>query len=306
MPRVPSSSGGAPLGAPPHAVSRPWLVIDVQHGLGNRLRAMASAAAIAAQTGRDLVVLWRPDHHCNCRLEDLLDYEGPVLDDDAGGVLRARADLYYSYMELEPGACFEAPILPGAEAAPGQSVYVRSAYTLVSPHRSMAREQDFLRRLRPAAAVRALIDGVPHPSQVAAHIRMGTGPGFDHISYESPENWPAGRHRELSAWRARSHVDRFIPRIEQLIAQGLCDSLFLAADLPETYAVMAERFGDRLRWLARADYDRSARQLQYALADMVLLARADRFLASTWSSFSDLAQRLARPGRIVEQSGRDF
>lgn len=288
------------------APSRPWLVIDARHGLGNRLRAMASAASIAARSGRDLVVLWQPDHHCDCRIFDVLDYDGAVIEADPGDVLRAAADLSYSYMEIEAAAAYQAPILPGGAADAGKTVFVRSAYTLVSPYRDFDTEQRFLRGLRPSAGVLELVGQVRRPNQVAAHVRMGTGPGFDHLSYEAPDNWPAERHRELAEWRARSHMDRFLPRIERLIAEGACETLFLAADLPETYAAFAARFGARVAWLERPDFDRSARQLQYAMADMLLLTAADRFLASTWSSFSDMAQRLARPGRPFERSGIDF
>jgi hypothetical protein len=294
------------LAAPAHVVRRPWLVIDAQHGLGNRLRAISSAAVIAEQSGRDLVVLWQPDHHCDCHLSDLLDYPGAVITADPDNSLHAAADLTWSYMEIEEGSTFQAPILADMARHADQTIYIRSAYSLNSPLVTMAAEQAFLKSLRPSAPVLDLLDQVRHPNQVAAHIRMGTGPKFDHLSFEAPENWPAERHRELTEWRTKSHMDRFIPRIDALIAQGDCETLFLAADLPQTYALFAERYKTRLAWLERPDFDRSARQLQYALADMLLLTAADRFLASTWSSFSDMAQRLAPAGRPFERSGHDF
>lgn len=52
------------------------LIIDVQHGLGNRLRAMTSAATIAQCTGRDLVVVWRADHHCEGLISQVLEFGG--------------------------------------------------------------------------------------------------------------------------------------------------------------------------------------------------------------------------------------
>ncbi len=293
------------LFAPAHSLSRPWLIIAVQHGLANRLRALASAAVIAARTDRHLVVLWQPDAHCDCRLTDLLDYPGAVIEDACDGAIRAQADLAFSYMEIDPDNCFGLPLL----ADPGQasaSVYIRSAYSLISPHTDFAAEQRFLKRLTPTRPVRDLVASVRHPNQVAAHIRMASGAGFDHLPYEAPGNWPDARHAELQSWRAKSHARHFVARIDTLIAEGACDSLFLAADLPDTYSRFAERFGDRVVWLERTQFDRSARQLQYALADLLLLTAANRFLASTWSSFSDVAQRLARPGRRIEQSGRDF
>ncbi|MFN3954291.1 MAG: hypothetical protein ACK4LQ_07530 [Pararhodobacter sp.] len=295
-----------PLGAPAHRLRRRRFFIDAQHGLCNRLRAMASAAAIAARTDRELVVIWRTDHHCEARLGDLLDYSGPVIEDSGADAIRAVAGLEYNYMEIEPGSCFQAPILPGELAVSAGDVYVRSAYTLNSPHRTHEDEQRFLRALVPAEPVLDLVASVRHPNQVAVHIRMATGPGFDHLSHEAPENWPEERHRELAEWRARSHPRFFLARLDALAAQGQAQTIFLAADHPQTYAEFSERFGERLAWLPRRLFDRSAMQLQYALADLLLLTGAERFLGSSWSSFSDVAQRLAHPDRPFEQSGVDF
>lgn len=295
------SDAPAMSNAPAPLSGRPFLYIDAQHGLCNRLRAIASAAAIAKETGRELVVIWVPDHHCEGHLADIIDYPGLVVWDAArADALRARANVRYNYMEIEADADFDAPIL---EDDPGGDVHIRAAYTLNSRHRDYRIEQAFLRRLVPTGIVADLVASVPHPNDIAAHVRMGTGPDHDHLSFEAPENWPAERHAELIRWRQASHADRFIARIEAMNDDA---TIFLAADLPDTYARFAARFGSRLTFLPRPDFDRSARQLQYALADLILLSSPDHFLASNWSSFSDVAQRLARPGRTLEQSGIDF
>lgn len=280
------------------------LFIDAQHGLCNRLRVIASGAAIARATGRELVVVWVPDAHCEGLISDVLSYSGPVLSTaQAAAEARHQSAQALSYLEIEPGAVPGWPVLEQPVAG---DVYVRSADRLVSPHRSLAAEQAFLRGLRPSAAVQSLIARVPHPSQLSLHIRMGTGPGFDHLPWEAPSNWPPERHAELVAWREKSHLRHFVARLDALVGTGQAETIFVAADLPETYAALTERYGPRLRYLPRDLYDRSARQLQFAMADLLLLTAAERFLASTWSSFSDIARRLARTGWMVEQSGRDF
>lgn len=264
---------------------------------------MVSAAAIARRTGRQLFVIWVPDHHCQARLQDVLEYPGPVIEDAAtAAVLRARADQVYNYMEIEEGAQFQQSIAP----LPGQDVYVRSAYTLNSPYGDIGIEQSVLRALRPSRAVLELVSRVPRPSDVAVHIRMSTGEGYDHLSYEAPANWPAHRHAELTEWRRKSHVDRFITRLDGLVAQGRAERIFVAADLPETYARLQDRFGLRIRYLERDLFDRSPRQLVFAMADLLLLTAAPCFLASSWSSFSDLATRIAHPKRETLKSGVDF
>lgn len=280
------------------------LVIDVQHGLSNRLRAMASAAAIAEATGRDLVVVWRPDAHCEARAGDLLDLPWPVIEAERpADLLRRCAAEAVTYMEIEPGARFNAPIL-GAEI-PGD-LYVRSAYVLVSPHRDPKVETRILRDLRPVRAVQDLVAQVPKGAEIAAHVRMATGPAFDHLAAESPANWPEARHRELTEWRRTSDVGRFVAVLDRLTAEGRTGPVFVAADLAASYAALRERFGARIQMLDRDLYDRSARQLQYALADLILLTRPPLLLASAGSSFSDLAQRIGPPGRRVLKSGSDF
>lgn len=283
-------------------VSRPKLYIDVQHGLCNRLRAMASAAVLARASRRELVVIWRADHHCGCRLSDLFDYPGPVIEDDRADQIRRQSARVYNYMEIEEGAQYLEEITPREIKG---DIYIRSAYSLISPQANFEAEQPFLKSLIPARPVQDLVDSVPHPSDLALHIRKATGPGFDHLAHESPDNWPEERHQELIHWRAQSQPERFIQRLDQLMDAG-AESFFLAADHPDTYAQFSERYGARMRHLPRGLYDRSARQLQYALADLLLLTFADKLLASTWSSFSDMAQRLAPYGRALEKSGKDF
>lgn len=285
---------------------RPCLFIDVQHGLCNRLRALASAATVASATRRELVVIWRRDHHCQARISDLLHYSGAVIEADITEDIREASSLFYNYMEIEPGSCFEAPILADGDAHVGGDVYVRSAYPLKGPHADPSAARRFLHGLRPSEAVLELMAECPRSFDICAHIRMEGGSGFEHLPYESAENWPEHRHRELAEWRKLSHRDRFISRLDALIEEGKAESIFVAADLSDTYAVLADRYGARLSWLKRDLYDRSMRQLQYALADLMLLTAGARFLGSPWSSFTDVAQSLARPARPFEVSSRDF
>lgn len=292
-----------PLPAPSHRIARPRLFIDAQHGLANRMRTIASAASIAQRAGHDLYVVWRPDIHCGARMRDLFDYPGPVIEDGAADLCRAGAAQLFNDMEIEPGSRHGAQVHPDRR---GGDLYIRSAYTLRSPLRRLEDEQAFLRGLVPSAPVRDLVAGVPGPSALSAHIRMASGGDHDHRPEESPDNWPDHRHREIAEWRAKSHSSRFAARIDALLAQGKADTIFLAADLPETYDLFSDRYGPRLRVLRRTLFDRSEQQLQYALADLLLLTATQRLLASTWSSFSDMAQRLMRPRRAIERSGLDF
>ncbi|WP_194098294.1 O-fucosyltransferase family protein [Marivivens aquimaris] len=285
---------------------RPFLFIDVQHGLCNRLRALASAEALAEQTGRELVVIWRTDAHCEARIGDLLDYSGMVIETDEATAIRQSCEIEYNYMEAEENSCHLAPVFTADTNERDRDVYLRSAYSLVSPKLSFDLEQEKLRAMRPSRAVLDLMEPIQKPNDMAVHIRMAGGQGFEHLEYESPKNWPAHRHEELQKWRQQSNREKFIARIRELENDNSVNSIFLAADTPETYAAFADEFGNKLVTVERTLYDRSAIQIQYALADLLMLTTGRHFLGSPWSSFTDVAQRLAGPGRPMEVSGLDF
>lgn len=292
----------APTPAPGPRPARPALFVDAQHGLGNRLRAIGSAAAAARAEDRELVIIWRPDHHCDCRMTDLFEYDGPVREDlDPDAAAKAGAAVF-NYMEIEPDARKNALV----RFDPGRDVYFRSAFVMNHPASNWEAENVFLQSLTPEAAVRDLVASVRSPNDVSAHVRMAGGPQFEHLAWESAQNWTSEAHAAVAHWRAQSHYDRFLARLDALFAVGAAQSVFVAADMPEVYAAFRERFGDQVAHLPRNVNDRSRDQLRYALADALLLSRAPRLLGSTWSSFSELAMRLARSGQSVEMTGKDF
>lgn len=288
--------------SPAVQVPQPKLFIDAQHGLGNRLRAIASAMSIAKGLGREPVIVWEPDIHCDCHLADLLEYEGAVIRQRFLQDAADRGCAVFNYMPHEPGAAKDAPI----RARPRDDIYARSAFVLRSPHSTWDADNANLRSLRPVQAVRDLVARVPQPFALSAHVRMEAGKGRDHNAWDRPENWRPEDHDLIHHWRAKSHFSRFMARIDALLARPGSGRLFVAADLPETYAAFAERYGDRLLHLPRDVYDRSAGQIRHALADAMLLGMAPRMLGSTWSSFSELAQRLAPGPMVTEMSGKDF
>lgn len=297
-----SAPGPRPVAPQVQTHKRAKLYADGQHGLGNRLRALGSAAAIAAATDRELVVVWEPDFHCDCRFTDLFDYNGPVEHAAFAADAARRGAAVFNYMEIEEGAHKDQPV----EMKDDQDVYLRSAYVLRHPASNWTSENDFLRALKPAEPVLALTDTVRWPNDVSVHVRMAGGKQFEHLPWESVENWTQEGHEQVAYWRERSHYSAFLKRIDALVQAGEAKTFFLAADLPETYRVFEERYGDQIAYLPRSTNDRSAEQLRYALADALLLSRAHRLLGSTWSSFSELAMRLAAAPMQVEMSGRDF
>lgn len=282
------------------AAVRPRLYIDAQHGLGNRLRALASATTIARQSGRDLFVIWTPDHHCDCTLRDLFKYEGNVVADidalDLSGAAR------YSYMEAEQNSCKDGHINLNTE----RDIYIKSAYVINNDLSSWEKENAILRELIPVDAVMELVSQVVAEGRVGVHVRMEGAKDTDHHSYDAPQNWNAASHAQISLWRGKSHYEKFMQRMDKLIAEDHGLRFFLAADTAAAYSAFSAKYGERFSCLPRRDYDRSLGQLRFALADALLLSRCKLLMGSTWSSFSELAQRLSTTIERVEMSGADF
>ncbi|HFQ14844.1 MAG TPA: hypothetical protein ENK41_00695 [Rhodobacteraceae bacterium] len=290
------------IGAPSVATGKQQVFIDAQHGLGNRLRAIAAAASIAGKTDRELVIVWHPDAHCDCRFDDLFQYDGPVVSEPFIDTARALGYRVYNYMEVEEGAEKDAPI----DASGTASLYIRSAYPLNAPEAVTAVEDRFLRRLDPVAEIRDMIASVRTPNDLSVHVRMQGGLAHEALPYEAPENWTPEGRAQIDYWRGKSHYSNFFRRIDQLTDGAGIDRLFVAADSQATYDAFLDRYGDRVAWLRRDVYDRSARQLKYALADIYLLGHTRRMLGSSWSSFSDIARRLSPNKLATELSGKDF
>jgi len=288
--------------SPPILRRKKRLYIDVQHGLGNRLRAFASAGVIADMDDRELVVIWEPDHHCDCRMGDLLKYDGICLEQGFFHEAQQKGMAVYTYMEAEEGAKKDARIVHTSN----QDLYIRSAYVLNSPYSSWAAENIFLKNLTISDEVLDLMSAVRRPNVLGVHVRMQGAKGSDNNSYDRPENWTDEGQELLHYWREKSHFSHFQKRIDGLIEAGAAETIFLAADTPATYDAFAQQYGGRVARLQRNLFDRSKHQIQYGLADVLLLSECKHFLGSSWSSFSELALRLSGGFDSVEMSGRDF
>lgn len=279
----------------------PKLYIDAQHGLGNRLRAIGSAAAIAKNEGYELVIVWQPDEHCDCYFHDLFEYDGPVIDSSFNKINDRNIRLY-NYMEIEGGKKNE-PINCGKQ----QSIYVRSAFTLSHDSSTWSIENKFIQSLKPVKKIRDLVNSVEFPSDVSVHIRMGETIEGKLPSYEKSDgNWSAADQELINMCREKSSINAFSAYLDILISKNPSLTIFLACDNEIGYHHMLKRYGAKISRLRRSVYDRSSKQIQYALADAILLSKSDLLLGSNWSSFTELARRFSINNLPIKLAGIDF
>ena len=119
-------------------VQTPVVIVDPRNGLGNRLRAIASAMAVAAYLRRPLVVAWESDSHCSCSLRMLFEEPFPfiLLEDRplaSDGTPRAPAAVLdraafrvYNYMRFEEGGAKGEAI----DDRDARHIYFRSAFQM--------------------------------------------------------------------------------------------------------------------------------------------------------------------------------
>ena len=93
--------------------STKYVIVNAKNGLGNRLRALATAMSVAADLGRPVLLIWVPDLHCNCSFSSL--YRAPLpfaLMDEEIPVSEMHNSSFQqvNYMRPEPGAIKDEPV----------------------------------------------------------------------------------------------------------------------------------------------------------------------------------------------------
>ena len=232
----------------------PWVVAEVKNGLGNRLRAIASAMAVASQERRPLLVVWEPDLHCNCSLLSMLktplpfalieapppaglkmsefslcDYQAAsaaassAVSGQKMGEERQLAALHEGAFGL-PNVCRQkdAEVTLPAE----RHLWWRSAFLMNHPHGGWKEARRALRVLVPNAAVEAQL--VASRQMVGVHVRNVFDAPRDATTAAQATGERAveaaetqyGREAaaQLRAYRNASHWSQFVLRIEQLLA----------------------------------------------------------------------------------------
>jgi len=305
---------------------RRYVIADVKNGLGNRLRALASAMSLAQWLGRPLLVVWVPDLHCNCSFTSI--YEPPpfVVIQSAlnPAKLSARDFQVYNYMRGEPGAFKDERV----EVDPDRHLYFRSAYVMNHPVGQWfgGGPQREIQRLQPVDEVQKML--VADHSMIGIHVRNVFDAPRDEQTNKSVEGAPAvkGAEKEygkavadtLLQWRRAAHWSNFVPRITSLVKSANASRVnlrfYLAADSDEAYAGLTELFPDNIIYTRRScetkrcDF-RDCTSLVYSLVDMMNLARTRQILGSGYSSYSEVAAYLGgtkgKPLPIL-MAGRDF
>ena len=288
--------------------SKRVIFVHAQYGLGNRLRALGSAMALANVTQHILVLIWVPDAHLNCTFNDLFANDMIVLDKlsmEWPPSIMHRNDPamrqmdFYNFMRDKDGIHVHDPNIQRIDPKPNKHVYVKSAYVIrssftpriistTSAYWSVMREN-----LIPIPWIMELVHDPGLKSireMIGVHIRSRTIE--NDIKGVKAENY--GRSYEITdKWRKVTGLQTFVKRMRKVDSKQV---YFIAADQQETIEALQNEFGaHRIRALRRSEpcEMRNALCVRLALADIICLSRTRLILGSHWSSFTETAVRLS-------------
>lgn len=244
---------------------------------------------------------WRPYNYMSKDGEDsAIHYPLPVV--GRGAEIEEGVDGVQ--VEAESGV-----VAPEDPIPTSAHIYVKTAYVVQTLQHVMNRRNvnSELRRLVPVPEVIKLFNTnsvAALQKSIGVHIRS-RGLKRDNVGVDMGCEYTASGARVTEYWRRRTGPRVFIPKLKSYVKRDRNVTFFVAADDVEVVEGLKKKFPGRVLSISRKCDDRSPECVQYALADLMSLARSKKLLGSHWSSFTETASRLGGGKRIM-LSGRDF
>lgn len=288
--------------------------INVKNGLGNRLRAFASAYVIAQATNRQLVLIWTPDFHCEAKFGDLfktnyllkdvtiLENDKTIFTEDITQYKINENDnivknkIIYNYMSSKDTYI--------DDTSP-YDIYVSSACVLKNNNTNWTKEALVLKQLEPVDNINNLIlkyaKEFDISNTIGVHIRMGQETST--AQYENISDYSDAAKKSVTKWRTSSHWSVFVREMKRIMKENPNQKFFVCCDNEDIYGNILKEINN-IFYIKKSVYDRSFEQIISGLIDVILLSRTKHILGSNWSSFTELAHRLS--GKQLTLAGVNF
>ena len=287
--------------------------VEPQYGAGNRLRAYASAAVLAREMGRSLVVVWEQDMHAQYRLSQLFTNVQGILVEDGSNVIQKLQSsksgvTVYDYMKpSEKGA-----IIYNTK----KHIYVRSAFVIngaTAVNKNLLDAE--IQQLHPVGLIEHLLnEKVRHFGSkplIGAHIRTLSDLRKDIPGFKELANITGTALGKTMEYRQKCHVEYFIPHLRNALRNDPSAVIFVTSDSFESIIKLVHEFGENKVFYSAEVYNakclspdsikkRHALCTQLAMVDFIFLSRAKLLFTSRWSSASEL---IVRFGSRTHQSG---
>ncbi len=249
-------------------------VTGVYHGLGNRVRVVLGSHSLAQLEGREFFHTWHTGAEFGARFDELWQVDDQVISRRTAQLLSVRYPFRDNTLEWLDDSARAARVLQ-----------IRTPHALLLPAAAEPWEAQ-LQALRPVDAIGVrVIDffgsrlaGAPYVG-----VMVRTHPNSHEATLrESPLDWYLGRMRDIRAER---------PDIQ----------FFVSADTSEAQELIGREIPGSHALTDKGGYN-TREALQSSVSDLYLLAGSTHILGPYYSSFPELAQKLAGPGLALETS----
>ena len=265
---------------------RKWLFVEPMNGLANRLRAIASARALAQLSSRTLVIVWKIEVECNISLTRLIEVPEKVIHSyKRGQYTHVR---YYNNPRdvININADYD--------------IYIRTPFVInadVNYDHYIYRE---FQTMRPTQQILQMVNDLKDSvgkHEIAVHVRMLDDimedvPGLNNESQQEFEKY-------VSPFRTRCHWSYFVDLLRYIGASQR--NLTIDSDTPRASLHLQHALGNG-KPLAGTCFGPKRQQthcIEVAFAHMLFMARASTLILSYWSSYSELVRWFAPPNHIA-------
>ena len=286
---------------------RKKLFLILNSGLASRLQSLASAQLIAKACNRELVVVWETNNHCSAKLDELIDYSGPIIKSEPHSVefddLTIRYDLGVSRGGLEHRRRLH------FFSDLDYSILARGV--IKHPSVNLQGIRSWLGALRLSNQVKELVDEITSQHVFSVHLRetiynsnKSCTKSFNEVSKIFPieANIKVGNKNCPKAFFRR--IDR-----QLLTVKNQDRKFFLATDSSLLRFWVHSRYEKQVVDFGRFDrgFEVSDTGIK-AMADLILLSRSKQglIIGSSQSNFTLTASLLSWRPSAVEIYGKNF
>lgn len=250
------------------AVTHKW------HGLGNRVRVVLGSRSLARFEHRAFSYVWPVGPTFGARFDDLWSIDDPVTTTVSARLSSVRHGYRDHTLEWLDD-----------EARRDRTWLIRTPHALHLPVGATAWEDD-LRALSPVPQIAERVRRF-HADQLGAEPYVGVMVRAHAVSHDQT--------------RRDSPLQWYIDRLAQIRRQSPDLRIFISADTPESQAAITAAVPGVVGQHDKGPYN-SRSALTAAVADLYLLAGSVHLIGPHYSSFPELAQKLAGPGLHLETS----
>lgn len=257
-------------------------------GLANRMRAIASAVALAECAGKELRIVWCKDQGLNCPFGELF-----------------LTDTLYPFVHLREASHLDLLLYDRPRK--------RNLYLPQLPQRwlfdACLREEEIIRKRDEGfdfkewvckhenVHIASYIPFFPYPSEMLQQLFRPTPDilrTVDRITATFNAHTTGIHIRRTDNIQSirLSPLSLFIARIEEEILQDPKANFYLASDSPDDKAELIRMFENRIHTHPFVTARNSAQGIRDAATELYVLSRTQKILGSAWSSFSEIAAQL--------------